>query len=161
MDSAKLLRGAPPTALVTATEWREIVTLEIEAHDKHDTTWTTLRGAKMRTLGGFFDELAAAMQFPIWFGSNWDALIDMARERVWLAGRVFAIYDAHLLLADASDLDRKNFADVMTLCNRSGGEVDLDEGGDDGFHVLCQVRTPDRAAFDARWTPTKLSLGDL
>ena len=33
-----------------------------------------LRGRNMRSTEGFYNELAAALQFPLYFGKNWDAL---------------------------------------------------------------------------------------
>src|ERR1700756_4380721 len=33
-----------------------------------------LRGAKMESMEGFYDELAAVLQFPLYFGRNWAAM---------------------------------------------------------------------------------------
>ena len=100
MDLRPLLRSGPPTALVLTGDWRAVVDLQGRLHQAHpDTTFVHLRGGKMRTAAGFFDELAAALQFPSWFGENWDALTDIARFRGWFAGIVLGVYDAHDLLA--------------------------------------------------------------
>jgi hypothetical protein len=165
MPVETLLRSAPPTAVLTNLEWRGIVELEIRLEaEQPETRWTHLRGTRMRTAAGFFDEAAAALQFPIWFGANWDAFIDIARDRSWLAARILTIYDAHLLLVDATDKDRRNFAEVTTLCNRFGKDEDASDVADDdtdGFHLLCQVRDPDHAAFVDRWRAAGLSFANL
>ena len=165
MNTQALLRSGPPTALVTTSGWRDIVTLQIDLESAHPNTgWLHLRGTRMRTVSGFFDELAAAFQLPVWFGCNWDALVDSARDRAWLAGTIVAIYDAHLLLADATDLDRTNLAEVLTRCNRNGKEVDptdVPADDEDGFHLVCQVPADEQPAFLARWQAATLTLADL
>jgi hypothetical protein len=61
-----------------------------------------VRGAKMRSEGGLFDECAAALQFPHYFGENWDALSDCLTDLTWLPGfaHLLVVSDAVLLLAD-------------------------------------------------------------
>ncbi|MFC4124969.1 barstar family protein [Nocardia rhizosphaerae] len=39
-----------------------------------------LRGAKMRTVAGLFDEFAAAFQFPYYFGANKDSFDECLRD---------------------------------------------------------------------------------
>ena len=63
-----------------------------------------LRGTRMRTVAGFFDEVAAACQFPYYFGDNKDAFDECLRdldEFVGAAdGYVLVVRDAEQLLAD-------------------------------------------------------------
>jgi hypothetical protein len=56
-----------------------------------------IRGSKMRTVDGFFDELAAALQFPAYFGENWPALQECLTDLMWLRG------PAYLLVVADSD----------------------------------------------------------
>lgn len=166
MNYNLLLPSLPPTALLTSEDWRTIVKLQIRFEDMYpETNWVNLRGAKMRTVAGFFDEIAAALQFPIWFGENWDAFIDVVRDRAWLAGTILTIYDANFLLIDATDKDRTNLAEVLNLCNRYGKDANTttvpDPDDQDGFHLLCAVSEDQKAAFLARWHQTSLTLADI
>lgn len=64
-----------------------------------------IRGNKSRTLNGFFDEVAAALQFPYYFGENWSAFRDCILDRSWLPGTAYVLMfsDAHLLFNEASE----------------------------------------------------------
>lgn len=71
-------------------------------------TARTVRGRKMRTLGGLFDEFAAALQFPLYFGENQDAFNECIAELETLPageGYVVTITEPDQVLADASDRD--------------------------------------------------------
>ena len=61
-----------------------------------------LRGGKMSTLPGFYDEVAAALQFPYYFGENLNALDECLRDLEWLpADRyVLVVRDAAHVLPD-------------------------------------------------------------
>ncbi|GAB2718807.1 barstar family protein [Nocardia thraciensis] len=63
-----------------------------------------LRGAKMRTTAGVFDEFAAAFQFPYYFGENKDAFDECLRDLSDFVGEapgyVAVIRDSDQLLAD-------------------------------------------------------------
>ncbi len=43
-----------------------------------------LRGQKMQTAPQLFDEFAAALQFPYYFGENWNALLECLTDLEWL-----------------------------------------------------------------------------
>jgi RNAse (barnase) inhibitor barstar len=58
-----------------------------------------LRGRKMRRAAGVFDEFAAALQFPPYFGENWDALDECLTDLEWLPADAYV-----LLLLDAAHL---------------------------------------------------------
>lgn len=166
MRFRELVQTGPPTVLVLTEDWRAVVKLQGELADAHpDTTFVHVRGKKMRTVAGFFDELAAALQFPVWFGANWDALLDVVRDRGWLAGTVLGVYDAHELLADASERDVRNCADLLERFNRYGraaGELPPVEPDDtDGFHVLAQLPAGDADSFCERWRALGLTVSSL
>jgi|SRR6185369_4550914 len=64
-----------------------------------------VRGKKMKTLDGLFNEWAAALQFPFYFGENWNALKDCITDLDWLnaKGYLIVILDADSVLCDAPD----------------------------------------------------------
>jgi hypothetical protein len=80
-----------------------------------------LRGRKMRTAAALFDEFAAALQFPSYFGENWDALDECLADLSWLpADRyLIAITSAPEVLDVASPADRQLFWDLL---KRAAGE---------------------------------------
>lgn len=61
-----------------------------------------LRGSRMRTEQGLFDELAAALQFPWYFGDSWAAVKDCLTDLDWLpgAGYLLLVRDAEQVLLD-------------------------------------------------------------
>ncbi len=70
-------------------------------------TVRTLRGWKMRNLSGLFDEFAAALQFPLYFGETMDAfnecIADLDETLPAGEGYVLAIVEPDHLLADEDD----------------------------------------------------------
>jgi RNAse (barnase) inhibitor barstar len=62
-----------------------------------------VRGAKSSDEARFFDELAAALQFPYYFGENWNAVWDCITDLNWLRGSSFVVVfdSAEYLLAES------------------------------------------------------------
>lgn len=62
-----------------------------------------LDGTRIRGTAGLFDSCADSLQFPAYFGNNWDALADCLADLSWLPerGRV-VLWDRYGMLA-ASD----------------------------------------------------------
>ena len=160
-----LIRTGPPTAFIVAGDGADVVAVQRALDSAYpDTTFVHLRGTRMRTATGFFDELAAALQLPVWFGGNWNALVDVARDRSWLAGHVLAVYDVHELLADAGDRTRRDCAEVLELFGRAGrdGAAEPPTDADDlGFHVLGQLPAGEVEGFLARWRDAGLTIATL
>ena len=48
-----------------------------------------LRGHKARTTAALFDEFAAALQFPCYFGENWDAFDECITDLAWLPAEAY------------------------------------------------------------------------
>jgi hypothetical protein len=75
-----------------------------------------LRGPKMRTTAGVFDEFAAAFQFPYYFGANKDAFDECLRDLDDFvgpaAGYVAVIRDSADLLVDELE-ERTWFTETM------------------------------------------------
>jgi hypothetical protein len=61
-----------------------------------------VRGKKMRTIDNLFDEACAALQFPYYFGYNWDAFSECITDLDWLPadGYVLLVQDALHVLDD-------------------------------------------------------------
>ncbi|WP_405167118.1 barstar family protein [Nocardia sp. NBC_01499] len=78
-----------------------------------------LRGTKMRTVARVFDEIAAAMQFPYYFGQNKDAFDECLRDLDDFVGEgtgyVVVIRDSADLLAE-EPAEREWFAEAMRDC---------------------------------------------
>lgn len=89
-----------------------------------------LRGSKMRTTQGLFDEWAAALQFPPYFGENWDAFDECLNDLEWLHGECAALIllDAEELLQDADPAEARILFDILSA-----------EQSDLPFHVIYQT----------------------
>lgn len=62
-----------------------------------------VRGSRMRTKAALLDEVSAALQFPLDFGANWDALADSIGDLDQLGGParvVLGVAEAEQVLAD-------------------------------------------------------------
>ncbi len=126
------------------------------ARDHPEMATRFVRGEKMRTLSAAFDELAAALQFPWYFGENMAALVDCLGDLSWLSDNVaIIVYDAHLILADALD-DKQSFFGAWKRAEESFSEADnplhADRTSPAIFEVVlqCEAADFDGVAEDAR-----------
>ncbi len=107
-----------------------------------------LRGRRMRTVDGVWDEFAAAFQFPYYFGHNWAAFDECLADMDWFApvGFVVGIMDAGALLAD----ELNGLTTLVKLLHKAGETyrqaIALGSSWDRearSFHVVLQERTPE------------------
>jgi hypothetical protein len=106
-------------------------------------TARAVRGRKMRTLAGLFDEFAAALQFPLYFGENKDAFDECIAEMDALpagAGYVVLITEPDQVLADAAVGDLAWLVDSLANAAEAWARpIDLGESWDRPavpFHVV-------------------------
>ncbi len=105
---------------------------------KHLMAWTPahpewdvlrVRGAKSKTDTLFFDELAAALQFPYYFGENWNAVLDCLTDLNWLRGSSFLIvFDSAEHLLSQSDRGFKVLLDELADAHASWYRETVDLG---------------------------------
>jgi hypothetical protein len=76
-----------------------------------------VRGRKMLTLDQAFDELAAALQLPYYFGYNWAALDECINDQDWMPfGKcIVVVSDADKLFGEerAAENQLKVFMDIL------------------------------------------------
>lgn len=58
-------------------------------------TAPVLDADRMRTRDGLFDEFASRLQFPDYFGRNWDSFSELLADLSWLGGAAYAIVVGH------------------------------------------------------------------
>lgn len=77
-----------------------------------------IRGKKCRTTAGLFAELAEVLEFPDYFGHNWDALEECLADLEWMPakGYVLVFTDSELILPD----DEEEFATFLEVLNDAG-----------------------------------------
>jgi RNAse (barnase) inhibitor barstar len=114
-----------------------------------------IRGAKSRTAAGLFDEFGAALQFPDYFGENWDALLDCLRDLEWLTA------DAYLLVVTEGELvlDRevkqfKTLVEVLAEAAEEWAKAEDSQGVVRPFHIVFQCGTERAAHLETRLRET-------
>jgi len=87
-----------------------------------------IRGQRCSTRKLLFQEWAAALQFPYYFGENWDAFEECMADLAWLprGHRFFFVTNVDRILRDKQDF--RQFIDSLRSASEQQGVV----GGDDG-----------------------------
>ena len=105
-----------------------------------------LRGERMRDFISFFQEIAAALQFPYYFGNNWNALDECIKDLGWLSAKTFiiGITNSALILSQEGNDDRHAFGVLLKdTCKAWSMPCDEDkEWGRPGrpFHIIMQCQ---------------------
>ncbi len=108
-----------------------------------------LRGSKMKTIKDLFDEFASALQFPSYFGENWNALDECINDLSWLPGDnyIIGINDIKdVLISDSEGNLEALFKVLNNACDEWRNPKALDEEwGREAkpFHVIMQYRKQD------------------
>jgi hypothetical protein len=117
-----------------------------------DLTAPTLDAGRMHTKAGLFDEFASQLNFPDYFGRNWDAFSEVLADLGWLKGSAYAIVIEHgqCLLDEEPPRQLEQFLDLVNHVAAEWAEpVALGEPWDRPavpFHLLLHL---DRDGADA------------
>lgn len=105
------------------------------------------RGAKLSTYNGLLNEISASLQFPDYFGENWDALEECMCDLEWLNepdGYTMIFTNSDKILQDESLSTFETFVDIFDHAAnywQSHGKV---------FHVLFQVSEVNKDNFQRK-----------
>ena len=163
-----LSRVDPRTPILIGHLEPQAAANEINEWRKDGLTVRVVRGRKMRTVNALFDEMAAALQFPGYFGENWPAFDECLSDMDWLApksGIVLAVLDPSQVLEDApADMS----ALVRSVAHAAETYAEAIERGEwwdrpaVPFHVVLLAAPRDFATALSQWeaagaAPTELS----
>ena len=145
-------------SIATDLSWK------IAREHRHDLHVSLLRGNKMRNWQLLFNEIAATLQFPYYFGDNLNALDECITDLEWLnaQGYLLVILGADDILADCDEADFKALMDhlITAACVwakpiRDGQTWDRDERP---FHVLLHAEYRKEGVLRARLERTGLDV---
>ncbi|HEV3081249.1 MAG TPA: barstar family protein [Gemmataceae bacterium] len=155
MDFPLLLRPRPPCLHVLVASEPDACALLTALPDTaaERPVSRLLRGHKARTRAALFDEFAAALQFPCYFGDNWDAFDECLTDLAWLPGNayVFLIVRSIQLLdqepADQLQLFLKTVQNAAEEWSKPAPHAPRPARA---FHVLFQCVSEHEAVLSAR-----------
>lgn len=110
MTNSPLFEISSPTLWVTERTRASLDSLYFGlCHEGPPNVKRIIRGRKSKNSATFFDEAAAALQFPEYFGENWSAFEDCFRDlcSLYPLPHLIFINQASLLLAEEKDMLRE------------------------------------------------------
>ena len=107
-----------------------------------------IKGAKCQTITGLLTECARALDFPDYFGHNWDALEECLADLEWLPakGYILLITDAECVLPNNEE-DYETFLEILRDAGEAWGNGQAGMGARRAtpFHVLFTVSEREKA----------------
>jgi RNAse (barnase) inhibitor barstar len=105
-----------------------------------------VQGKKCKTPAGVFDEFARALEFPDYFGHNWDALEECLADLEWLPakGYVVLITDAQSVIPD-DDEGYETLLEVLNDAGEAWSKGQTADGRRAPFHVFFVVSEQDES----------------
>jgi len=107
-----------------------------------------IKGRHCKTPDNLFTEFARALEFPDYFGHNWDALEECLVDLEWLPARgyIFLITDATHVLPD-DEAEYETFLEILRDAGEAWGNGQAGMGARRAtpFHVLFAVSERERA----------------
>ena len=106
----------------------------------------TIQGKKCRTPSGLFDEFARALDFPDYFGHNWDALEECLADFEWLQakGYILLIHDADAVLPEDEE-EYETLLEILSDAGEAWSKGQTADGRRAPFHVCFAVTEQDKS----------------
>ncbi|ALA60981.1 barstar family protein [Nitrospira moscoviensis] len=119
-----------------------------------------IEGKKCATPAGVFKEFARALDFPDYFGHNWDALEECLADLEWLPakGYVVLITDAHHVIPDDEE-EYETLLEVLSDAGEAWSKGHTADGRRAPFHVFFAVSERDKGKRK-HWGLTELPPND-
>ena len=107
-----------------------------------------IKGAKCQATAGLLTECARALDFPDYFGHNWDALEECLADLEWLPakGYILLITDAAQVLPNDED-EYETFLEILSDAGEAwgNGQAGMGTRRATPFHVLFAVSEREKA----------------
>ena len=136
---------APWTSLLTVTDGQPVKSL---IRSPAGLALKVINGRHCKTPAALFTEFAQALEFPDYFGHNWDALEECLADLEWLPakGYILLITDAASVLSN----DDTKYETLLEILRDAGeawgsGQAGMGARGAIPFHVLFAVSERDKA----------------
>jgi len=147
--TANLQSTKPPwTSLLVVTAGQRTESL---VRPPNEFALKVIQGAKCRTTAGLLTECARALDFPDYFGHNWDALEECLTDLEWLPakGYILLITDAGCVLPDDEE-EYETFLEILRDAGEAWGTGQAGMGARRAtpFHVLFAVSEREKAKRD-------------
>lgn len=144
--TANLQSTKPPwTSLLVVTAGQRAEAL---VRPPNDFALKVIQGAKCQTTAGLLTEHARALDFPDYFGHNWDALEECLTDLEWLPakGYILLITDAGRVLPDDEE-EYETFLEILRDAGEAWGTGQAGMGARRAtpFHVLFAVSEREKA----------------
>jgi RNAse (barnase) inhibitor barstar len=162
-ELSRLSRPIAPWLLLQVASRDDAYALSWKAQDAGAIA-RVVRGKKTETLGDFFDEFAAAFQFPAYFGENWPALHECLIDLGWVRGPAYAVIvsDSEHLLAREDPNSLASFLKLAAMAGESWSTPthagDPLPHGQVPFHVVLQCDEAGLLVLRRRLTDLQLDL---
>jgi hypothetical protein len=119
-----------------------------------------IRGNKARTVQGWFDECSAALQFPCYFGENWNAFDECITDLEWLPADAYVLVVSNGCRLLEAEPPRELTLLFATL-ERAGQEWSKAVAGQfprppKPFHVLIECNQPEERSLCAKLDAAKV-----
>jgi hypothetical protein len=150
MDLKRLLgKHGPPIHVVSDAEAEKLLQLPRE---KAALVVRRLRGHKAQTTAALFDEMAAALQFPSYFGENWNALDECLSDLEWLPS------DSYLLVFERAPevLALEPPGEFQSLFQVLARASDEWRKRDKPFQVVLECNRPEEKPFTQKLKAAKV-----
>ena len=136
---------APWTTLLMVTAGQRAESL---VRPPTDFALRVIKGAKCQTTAGLLTECARALNFPDYFGHNWDALEECLTDLEWLPakGYILLITDAAHVLAN-DEAEYETFLEILCDAGEAwgNGQAGMNARRATPFHVLFAVSEREKA----------------
>jgi hypothetical protein len=114
LDWKQLLSADFPWVHMVYCPEREVDNFSLSVPPGNGVVVRIIRGKRCNTIKGLFQEWAAALQFPYYFGENWGAFDECINDLEWLPANSYVIFVTHIdcVLPD-SEKDFRIFIEIL------------------------------------------------
>ncbi len=167
MRQNRLLRPDKPWLhlLTAAPDEAADMVAALEAPPPHRLVVRRIRGSKCRTKSALFDEVTAALQFPEYFGDNWDAFEESLNDLEWLPGDsyILLITNSHHLLDKEPADQLHTFLKILEAAGKEWGQPVTGEWARPArpFHSVLQTTHEHEPALRERLKSAGVGFDEL